>query len=532
MPQSKITVNASVGSNTALPLNTLVALDNLNTGGELTYNWSILDQPPGAADNLSAPTAQNPFFTPKKEGTYLLRLIVNQGLVSEQEDRVVCGVLQLKTLQRIPAAGETTEADSADGWATANNAMLRSMDALLSDPGIFVGVNASGGTLTRGDVLKAVASSTIKATLPGQEIVPGMAKALATLTANVDEPLVVCEGTVAGASSVPNGALMKMRFLGRYAGATSGAPAAVGDPVYVSDTGTLSLTEGTIRRKVGSAMTAGTTYDVWFAGVGGEDITPVDRRYLIYGAPGSLTNAFRVDGPSNASGITGGVPVTLKQADDVTKTLLLKRNSSSGQEMLEVQTEGGAALAKIDALGNVSTDADYKYLTAKSYVTYIPATALLPRVPTTAPASFQPGLVNGVTFWGNTAQNNANPPQTLAGALQGIPNGAVLTGLRVCLGNNSGSSKNFDVYLLKGAVTATGFGPSVSLITTNPTTQAVPATTAEAWYTIPIVAASVIPSSGQTSLAIAFPDAAGVADDLVLWGVEVTYTIADNKQSF
>ena len=200
--------------------------------------------------------------------------------------------------------------------------------------------------------------------------------------------------------------------------------------------------------------------------------------------------------------------------------------------MLEVQTEGGAALAKIDALGNVSTDADYKYLTAKSYVTYIPATALLPHVPAAAPASFQPGLANGVTFWANTAQNNANPPQTLAGALQGIPNGAVLTGLRVCLGNNSGSSKNFEVFLFKGAATATGFGPSVSLITTNPTIQAVPATTAEAWYTIPIVAASVIPSSGQTSLAIAFPDAAGVSDDLTLWGVEVTYTIADNKQSF
>ena len=90
----------------------------------------------------------------------------------------------------------------------------------------------------------------------------------------------------------------------------------------------------------------------------------------------------------------------------------------------------------------------------------------------------------------------------------------------------------FDIYLLKGAVTATGFGPAVSLITANPTTQAVPATTAEAWYTIPIVAALVIPSSGQTSLAVGFPDAAGVSDDLVLWGIEVTYTVADNKQSF
>lgn len=360
MPQAKITVNAVVGSNVTLPINTLVQLDNQNSGGELSFAWSIIDQPPGPVDALSSVSAQNPFFTPKKEGTYLLRLIVNQGLPTEQEDRVVAAVQQLKTLERIPAAGETTEADTLDGWATAMNSLLRRMDTLLGDPGLFIGVNASGGTLNRGDILRATASSVIKSGLPGQETVPGMSKALATTLAQVDEPLVVCEGTISGGGSVVNGALMKFRILGRFAGNTGGGAAAVGDSIYVTDTGAMSITPGTTKRKVGSAMTAGATYDVWFAGIGGEDITPIDRAYLVYGNPGTLTNAFRVDGPTNASSVSGAVPFTIKTADNTTITAVLRRFSSSGLAIQQWQSEAGAVLAQIknNGLLELSAGAD------------------------------------------------------------------------------------------------------------------------------------------------------------------------------
>jgi hypothetical protein len=353
MPQAKISINSVVGSNIALPLNTLVQLDNVNSGGETTYTWSILDQPPGTVNALSSISAQNPSFTPTKEGTYLIRLVVNQGQVTEQEDRVVAAVLQLKTLERIPAAGETTEGDTADGWATSTNSYLRRIDALLSDPGIFVGVNASGGTLARGDVLRATASSVIKSGLPGQETVPGFSKALANLLANIDEPLVVCEGTVAGGSSVANGALMRVRFLGRFAANTGGGTAVVGAPVFVSDTGTLSLAAGTVLRKVGSAMTAGTTYDVWFAGMGGEDITPIDRAYVVYGAPGTLTNALRVDGITNAGSVSGGLAWALKTGDTTTVTQILRRFSAAGLAMTQWQSEAGVVLAQILNSGNL-----------------------------------------------------------------------------------------------------------------------------------------------------------------------------------
>jgi hypothetical protein len=44
-------------------------------------------------------------------------------------------------------------------------------------------------------------------------------------------------------------------------------PIAVGDPVFVSDTGLLSLTSGTATRRVGSVMSfGGGTFDTWFNG--------------------------------------------------------------------------------------------------------------------------------------------------------------------------------------------------------------------------------------------------------------------------
>lgn len=353
MPAANIKVNGVLGSDTDVPINTVVQLDNLNIGGETTYTWSILDQPPLTPDGLSAVNIQNPTFTPKKEGTYYIRLVVNQGLPSEQQDRVVVAVLQLKTLERIPAAGETAEADSSLGWAGANNSYLRRIDTLLGDPGQHVGVNASGGVLTRGDVLRASTTSTIKAGLPGQELLPGFSKALATTLGEVDEPLVVCEGHVDGSASVANGALMKVRFLGRYASNVGGGVAVVGDAVYVTDTGTLSLVAGTVRRKVGSAMTAGATYDVWFAGVGGEDITPIDRGYLVYGNPGTLTNAHRVDGASATPGASGGNSYLFKSADAATVPVTIRSGPASAQNLLNMQNSAGSPILNVTDIGSL-----------------------------------------------------------------------------------------------------------------------------------------------------------------------------------
>jgi len=348
MPQAQITINAIVGSNIDLPLNTLVQLNNNGIGGEVSYLWTILDQPPGAVDSLSSTSIQNPTFTPKKEGTYLLRLIVNASLPTEQTDSVVAAVRQLKTRNRIPAAGETTQADFADGWATDTNALLRRYDQQLADPGPVVCVNAQGSTITRGNVVRVTSGVVLKLGLPGQETVPGITLAPATVVGNIDELLMVVEGDLNGNTNVADGSICVARMYGRIAALPLGA-GAVGDTVFVSDTATIATTVGTNRRRAGSIMSvSGGNRDVWFDGVGGQDITPIDRNYLVYGPGGMLPNAMRVDGPGGvgAGNVSGGVPVLFKAADIGTVPLEVQ-GFPGGTYLQRWLTAGGVAIMRV-----------------------------------------------------------------------------------------------------------------------------------------------------------------------------------------
>jgi PKD repeat protein len=264
MPAANISVNGVDGSNTDLPINTLVQLNNQNIGGETTYTWSILDQPPGTADALSSTTIQNPTFTPKKEGTYLIKLVVNQGLGTEVEDKVVCAVRQLKTRRRVPAAGETTQADASDGWAVALNELQRDIDSLRADPGFVVGVVGAAG-LSEGAICKVEAVEVLKSGLPGEERVPKFTRALATSSANVRGLLGILIQGVDGDTTPDSGAVAQFRIFGLTRPFT-GTPV-VGDAVFVNDAGDFSLTEGTFRRVVGFvAEVSGGQYRIWFDG--------------------------------------------------------------------------------------------------------------------------------------------------------------------------------------------------------------------------------------------------------------------------
>jgi hypothetical protein len=372
MPQAKITLAGTLatgaafgptaGSQLNAKINALVNCDNINVGGELSYTWAILDQPPGgAADALSSVSVQNPSFTPKKEGTYLLRLIVNQGLPTEQEDRVVLAIEQLKTLERIPAAGETTESDTSEGWALSMNSLLRRVDTLLSDPGILVGVNGSGGTLTQGQIVRAISTATLKATLPGVEVVPGFTLATAATLAEVDEMLCVVVGTPGGATGVPGVGtpeqrLMKVRYIGRIAAQVIAGPAVVpGDIIFVNDSGALSSTQGTVRRRVGSSMGTGSTVDVWFDGVGGADLdlTPIDRNYVVHGALGPLPNGRRVDG-TNATGLTTSFRV---KAGDAATVPFQVQGFLAGLDLQQWLSSAGTVLALVTNAGDLTLQA-------------------------------------------------------------------------------------------------------------------------------------------------------------------------------
>lgn len=265
MTQALITVNGVAASNTDLPINTLVQLDNTNNGGETTYKWTILDQPPGTADTLSSTTIKNPTFTPNKEGSYLIQEIVNEGLSDEQIGYRVCAVRQLKTRTRVPAAGETTQADTNDGWAAHVNESLRLLDSLRADPGIIVAQLGYGATAQ--DVVRFTGVATIKAGLPGEEKVPVVTQALATNAYVLTEELGLVIAAVDG-GALTNGKLAYVRVFGMVTNATSAALAGAADEaaVYVSDTGTLDDVVGTNTRRVGKVIDATGSLTVYFKG--------------------------------------------------------------------------------------------------------------------------------------------------------------------------------------------------------------------------------------------------------------------------
>jgi len=259
MPQALITVNSVVGSNDDLPINTLVTLANDNVGGETTYLWEIVDQPVGTADTLSSTSAPSVTFTPKKEGSYLVKLTVNGTL----ENKVIVGIRQLKTRIRVPAASETSEVNSTKGWALAANVVLQLSEAARTDPGVFVGV--ADGSLSVGQVVRVVSTTTIKATLPGQEVLSRWGAANATTAANCRGLLGVVVQSVDG-GAITAGVLFQVRTVGLAQGlSVSGSPA-VGALVYLDDAGTLSGTQGTVRRIVGHVASGGGPYAVWWDG--------------------------------------------------------------------------------------------------------------------------------------------------------------------------------------------------------------------------------------------------------------------------
>lgn len=252
MTRALITINSVTGPSLNASINTSVQLGNSGNGGEATYLWSITDQPPGTADALSSTSSASPTFTPKKEGTYLLSLIVNSSLVDEARGTQIVAVRQFKTGIRIPAAGEVAEA-GARGHAQHVNEILQLVDKMRADPFMLVGV--ASGALTKNDVAHVTGVSTIKGGLPGQEQLPTAAKALATASTISSEPLFVVVGAVDGSSnSVANGGLVLLRAYGVQL--ATGLSGSAGAPVYVSDAGVLSLSPGTFQRRLGALVTA------------------------------------------------------------------------------------------------------------------------------------------------------------------------------------------------------------------------------------------------------------------------------------
>lgn len=241
---ANIEINAVASTGANVPINVAVQLSNADVGGEVTYAWTILDQPEGAANALSNPAIENPTFTPLKEGSYRIRLVVNATLISEATAYAVVSVLQLRSNERLPAAGEILERDTARGWATAQNRLSQRVDKLIGDSNLVLAVASSAvsvGSIVRLDV----GSDLLLTGLPGEVRAPLAELAEAGGMDTLVGRLGVIERTCSG-GSIGGGVAVLVRIAGAVELVEAGSPA-VGDFVLVDDSGepTLSFTAPT-----------------------------------------------------------------------------------------------------------------------------------------------------------------------------------------------------------------------------------------------------------------------------------------------
>lgn len=281
MPQAKITINAVIGSSLDLVAGAVVALNNVNIGGEVTYAWTLLDKPVGSAAVLTNPVIVNPAFTADCEGSYRLQLVVNAGLATEDTDIVIAAVLQVKSRRRVPAALEETEADASDGWAVAVDQLLRDIDNLMADSGKCIGVAHTA--MNYGNVVRVSGVSVIKTGLPGVETLPLLDVSHANVLAELDGQLGIVVTDNTGNVAVGLGHLAYVRLSGRI-GPFAGA-AVLRAPVYVNNAGMVSLTAGATPRRIGRVCAVdavAVTYDVWVDGANAA--ADATNPYLLNGA--------------------------------------------------------------------------------------------------------------------------------------------------------------------------------------------------------------------------------------------------------
>jgi hypothetical protein len=113
-------------------------------GDALTYAWSMISIPEGSNAALSDPGAVRPFFTADLPGTYMIRLIVNDGTVSSDADSVSVVATRTRPIsnagadQTVPSGTEVRLDGS--GSRDPNGGTLRYQWTFVTRP---IGSNAS-----------------------------------------------------------------------------------------------------------------------------------------------------------------------------------------------------------------------------------------------------------------------------------------------------------------------------------------------------------------------------------------------------
>lgn len=309
MARAQIQINGVTATFAAVPIGVAVGFSNDDNGGELTYAWSVVDQPDGTADTLSSSVIENPTFTPTKEGSYEIRLVVNALLGTQSIQTAVVSVLDARTQDRLPAATETAEASSTRGWAQAVNRILIKAQRAYGDGSLII-AQTPGSPVTVGSIVAFRGVAAINAGTQAADAVPVITLALANNLGLVTDRLgVVVDGVVPG--QIGTGRLVIVRTFGIAPLAVTAVSATVGQPVFVSDPAFPSLTPGTNQRQIGRVTAFASGQFTWC----------VDNIVVGSLANSSVTNAKLANMPTltlkgnNTGGATAPLDLTVSQVN-------------------------------------------------------------------------------------------------------------------------------------------------------------------------------------------------------------------------
>ncbi len=137
---------ADAGADQAAVVGGTVTLDGSGSsdpdGDSLSYDWALLTVPPGSLAVLTNPTSANPSFVPDVPGTYVVQLVVNDGLADSAPDstNVVATAAAPHAIFVTPNPAAMQTRDSL--------ALTVSLDALAGPGGQLVNLGASNAVVS------------------------------------------------------------------------------------------------------------------------------------------------------------------------------------------------------------------------------------------------------------------------------------------------------------------------------------------------------------------------------------------------
>lgn len=164
---------ANAGGDQSVSLGTTAQLDGTNSldvdGDSLTYTWSIVTAPIGSTATLSNPNDVKPSFKTDEPGAYLIRLIVNDGIVNSSPSTVTVTTENSRPIAQAGSnksvyVGDMVTLDGGDSYDPDRDSLVYSWSFITRPEG-------SLATLSNPDNMTATFTPDVSGNYVGQLIV-------------------------------------------------------------------------------------------------------------------------------------------------------------------------------------------------------------------------------------------------------------------------------------------------------------------------------------------------------------------------